>query len=140
MREISGELIPKLKPFVSTFSEGIRYKYKKSDQLRVGGKIVSIFDVSKVTKESKSSMIHIIVDDNIGNMLLMIPKEAYSVLNKKYSFKDGMIIFAEGRLLDFQKLHEKREEAERIEPSPTATLICWLIKPYELEEKQRKEE
>jgi hypothetical protein len=130
---MSNELISKLKPKVTTFSEAIRYNFKHSDPLCVGGVITNIFDMSILTDDKKltDGMVQMTIDDNVGKMLLLIPKEGFDILNKEYSFKNGMVVLAEGKLLDFEKELYKPNSSKSINyDTPAATLICWVVKPY----------
>jgi hypothetical protein len=135
---MSKELVTKLKPWVTAFSEGIRYSHKKADELRVGGSIDSIFDMSELTDDSEwikkysGEMVQMMIDDEVGKILLLIPKEAYDDLNKDYSFKDGMVVIAKGKLLEFEKdIYRPNAKTNTSEPRPSATLLCWKVEPIQ---------
>lgn len=132
---MNNDLISKLRPWVTTFSEAIRYQHQHKDELRVGGKIVRIFNFSSMTQDKKD-MVYLTVDDDVGEISLMVPGDIYEELDNKYSFVKGMIVLADGKLLDpedaFKKpiKSTKLKRSELVEATPSATLICWNIEPY----------
>lgn len=114
------DLIKKLQPWVTTFSEAIKLQCKHGDEICVGGEILSIFDVSDMTN-SEETMVQIEIDDNVGISTILIPKMIY----KRYSLKVGDIILATGKLYDPDRILKKNS---------VATIICWNIELLETKE------
>lgn len=140
----SVELVAKLKPLITTFSEAIRYKYKHRDSLKVGGKIVANFSVPDFSKDSNdddaSYMQYIQIDDAIGQISLIVPGQIYDELSKKYSFDNDTIVIAEGKLLDPEGELKKQIDnkvqlkGRSAEDMPNVTLLCWNVEPYDARE------
>jgi len=138
--KVDVDLVTKLKPLVTTFSEAIPYQYKYKDNLKVGGQIISNFSVPNLSSDSYDKtdlyMQYIEIDDAVGQISLMIPSEIYEELNNKYFFKEGMIILAEGKVFDSDVDIGKKSKGVmknlnyRKEPLPSATLLCWNLMPY----------
>lgn len=133
---MSNNLVSKLSPWVTTFSEGIRYKCQHKDELLVGGKIVRIFDLAKILSDEEA-MVYITLDDDVGQMALVMPSKIYQECNSKYSFCEGMIVLAKGRLLDPDNSLKKPtilKKFETIEAPPLVPLVCWNLEPYKEKE------
>jgi len=133
-------LVSKLRPWVTTFSEAIRYQCQHKDELRVGGKIVRIFNLADIMGDEKE-MAYLTLDDDVGQISLMVPGSIYNKLNSKYSFKEDMVVLADGKLLDPEGMlkRPRTSKGNTIEPPPCATLVCWNIEPY-VENEVPKEE
>ena len=123
-------LVSKLKPWVTTFSEAIRHKYSHGDEICVGGEILRIFDTINFTdRPDFVSIIQVDIDDHVGPITLLVPTEIYSKYKEKYHLKIGDIIVAEGKVYDpYNTLKDDKRD--------TPTLLCWFIKPLD---SQRKE-
>lgn len=124
-----GELVFKLKPWVTTFSEAIKFQYKHGDELCVGGVIKKVFSLpgkitneveKKVEYDSKEDMVHITLDDDVGEISLMIPHHIYETLNGQHAFLNGMVVLAYGKFFCENSLKKTLGY-----PS----LICWDMQP-----------
>lgn len=128
---MSEDLVSKLRPWVTTFSDAIRYQCQHKDELRVGGKIVRIFNLASIIGDEKE-MSYITIDDDVGEVCLMIPGGIFEQLNNKYSFAEGMIILADGKVLDPEGILKRTaKKSESSEASQSATLVCWNVELYE---------
>jgi hypothetical protein len=128
---VSDNLVPVLKSLVTTFSEGIKYNCKHRDELCVGGKIVSILNMSQLMANPEE-MVYLTLDDDVGKMSLMVPGTIFKQLNEKFSLTEGMVVLANGRLLDPEgELKKKRSKIDM------ATIMCWNVEPLQ---KATKEE
>lgn len=149
---MSNDLVSKLRPWVTTFSGAIKFQHAHKDELKVGGKIVHIFDLAGITKDEKD-MTYLTIDDDVGLISLLLPGDIYKDLNTLHSFTEGMLVIATGRLLDpdgtlkkeVEQLSKDKtkssyrsiKEAYRIdEPAPSeplATIVCWSLEPLKEE-------
>ena len=124
-----SSLVSKLKPWV-TFSAAIEINCKHGDELCVGGKVTSIFDMAKFLKdEDKDAVVQIELDDSVGITSLMLFKDAYDKYNEKYNIKENDIILAKGKLFDPENFLKSNKDIDK-----TPRIMCWEIKPLEKEE------
>lgn len=117
---MSSDLVPKLKPWVTTFSEAIRYNHKHGETLKIGGKVRNVYSIPSMDKDDED-MTYINIDDGVGEMTLLVPERFYKQLKELYQLSEGMIVLAEGRLVD--PLGDLKKNHER------ATIMCWLVEP-----------
>lgn len=125
-----NNLVTRLKPWVTTFSEAIKHDYSHGNEVCVGGKILRIFNTLNLSdKPDFISTVQIDIDDDVGAMTLLVPTEIYDKCKEKYDLKIGDVILAEGKVYDpYGTLKKDKRD--------TPTLICWFIKPLD---KQKKE-
>lgn len=118
------DLIKELKPWVTTFSEVIKLKYSHGNEICVGGEIKNIFNLTQFFK-NLDTMVQINIDDKIGEMALLFPKEIYDEFNKQYKLKKGNIILAKGKVYDpFKAFDNEYYNRENI-----PAIICWHMEP-----------
>lgn len=117
------DLFNRLKPWVNTFSEEIRLKYKHGDEVHVGGQITSIFDLYKYSSD-KDPVIQVDIDDGVGESVLLIPIKIYTVCKEKYGIKEQDVVLARGKVLDPSNFLSDKNKGH-IKP----TIMCWNIKP-----------
>jgi hypothetical protein len=132
---MGNNLVSKLKPWVTTFSEAIRYQHHHKDELKVGGKITNIFNLAESSQDIKD-MVYLTLDDGVGKISLVVPNDVYKELDKEYSFQKDMLVLADGKLLDPDGLLQaptKLKKFEQIEPPPLPAIMCWNIEPYKEE-------
>lgn len=122
---MGSSLVKRLKPWVSTFSEGIKLEYSHGDEIHIGGEIVNIFDLSKFIGETKvdPGMVQIDIDDNVGPITIMIPSEAFYSKQKEHDLKAGDVVLATGKVYDPSNALKKNTK------SSCPSVICWDIKP-----------
>jgi hypothetical protein len=120
-------LIKRLKPWISVFSAEINMHNQHGDNVKVGGKITSIFDISSFALELKEDDVEacITIDDSIGTTDLLFIRNTFKAFNDTYIFTPGMVILAEGKVL-------KEQGKKLIEnPSQVSSIVCWDIKPLD---------
>lgn len=109
-----SSIIKKLQKKACVFSEAIKYTHQHGDDLWVGGRITSVFNLCDILNEEQH-LVQISIDDFVGISTLMIPKEIYDAYKEKDIFKIDSLIIAKGRLYDPNKKVK--------ESGPT--VICW---------------
>lgn len=115
---MSDELIHRLRPLVTTFSAAIDVKYSHGDEIKVGGKIIRIFDLPSIIKNG-NGMVQIEIDDAVGITTLMVPDMLLKD-GEKLNIDD--IVVAKGKVF-------KQGKSSKEEPYPT--VYCWEVKVIE---------
>jgi hypothetical protein len=131
---MSKELISKLQPFVNTFSEALKTKYKHGDQVVVGGVIKEIFHMNNFLPEgSEDQGVYLKLDDGIGYNYLTVPDIAFQQFVKDHDLKEGSLVLAEGRLFTVNTTHTYELEGKTITTDKheyeTTRILCWEIAP-----------
>lgn len=90
--------------------------------MKVGGRIVSILDTSKLLQESKD--VYLTLDDGIGINEIVLPVEAYRHYQKKEAFTLNDVIVAEGRIL---KVDISKEGKHFKHPEEAVRIASWSV-------------
>jgi hypothetical protein len=152
-------LVQKLKPWVTSFSEAIRHQYQHGDTVWVGGEIKDIFSVpnvedlvpelekygvTAVTPEDKAMFdaVYITLDDGVGINRLAVPRVAYLKYKELFDIKEGMVILAEGRVVQIKMTETVKGKTRPIEnhPEGSTRILCWKILPLPEKEPEKKPE
>ena len=111
---MSHDVLKAIKPWVKTFSAEIPFKYKHGDDVCVGGIIKKVLDLTELF-EDHDGYAYVYIDDDVGEMTLLVPKEIYKSLDK---IEEGEIVLAEGKILS-----PKQGITKGID------IVCWDIHP-----------
>jgi hypothetical protein len=124
------EVLDAIKPWVKTFSAEISMKNKHGDNVCVGGIIKRITDCTDLFEdEDYDGYAYIYIDDDIGDMTLLVPKEIFKEISKEYDVKEGIIVLAEGKVMKPKGM-----------PSPGVEIVCWNIYPLSTKKTEPQEE
>lgn len=114
----------KIKNMVNAFSESMQNQFKKGSNVTVGGKIISIKDVTLLIG-SNENIFDLEIDDGVGTFTLRIFKSLYDEISSHYGqIKEGDFILAEGLFVESISLEEKEQNL----------VIGHIIKPINEEE------
>jgi hypothetical protein len=133
-------IVQKLKPWVTSFSEAIRYKYKHGDVVCVGGEITDIFSVPNVADllsetegkhEPMYDAVYMTLDDGVGINHLAVPCEAYLKYKEMFNIKTGMVVLAEGRVFELEMTETVKGKTREIKNHPEGSIriLAWKIVP-----------
>jgi hypothetical protein len=131
---MSKELIGKLQPFVSTFSEALKAKFKHGDEVVVGGIITEVFRLNNWLPEgAEDEGVYVKLDDGIGYNHLVIPTEAFDQFVEEYDLDLGSLILAEGRLFTVNTTHSYELQGKTVTVDnhkyETTRVLAWELKP-----------
>lgn len=104
---MTKELVKKLKPYVSTFSEAVSTQYKHGDVITVGGVVTDILNMMELFPDSLGTEgVYVTLDDGIGINQMAIAPKAFQIYQKNHGeIKVGDILLAEGRLFRLDTTH-----------------------------------
>lgn len=116
---MAKELVQKLKPHVTTFSEAIPVLHKHGDTVTVGGKITDILDIAELLQEAeedfRSEGVYITLDDGIGINRIVLPYKVFLHEKEQNYLNVGDVILAEGRVHFLDTSHKyKNKQNEQI--------------------------
>lgn len=132
-------IVQLLKPHVSTFSAAVPLKYKHSDEVVVGGKIVGILNLHDLLKDSPnpedhSEGVYLTLDDGVGLNEVVILSQAYELYLKEFQLAEGMIVIAKGKIDEVDTTHtykNKRGKTNTVDnhEDPTIRVLAWQVRP-----------
>lgn len=129
---MSKELVHKLQPFVSTFSEVIGSTYNHGDVMTIGGVITVIQRINDFVPLEEDQGYYIQLDDGIGINHLIVPTGAVEEFTSNHSLEIGSIILAEGRLFVVNTAHTYELGGQTIvtnnHEDKTMRLLSWQLK------------
>ena len=107
---MTKELVQKLKPYVSTFSEAVSTQYKHGDVITIGGVVTDILNMmellSDTDKPNTTEGVYVTLDDGIGINNMVIAPKAFEIYQKNHGkISVGDILLAEGRLFRLDTTH-----------------------------------
>lgn len=107
------ELVKTLKPFVTTFSEAIPTHCKHGDEVRVGGQIVDVLDMSQIIEGDGEKGVYITLDDGVGHVNVVLPESAYHKYKEAFQLDKGMVVLVEGRVFVVDTTHTEKPEQKK---------------------------
>lgn len=141
-------IVQKLKPWVTSFSEAIQHQFKHGDNVWVGGEIIDIFSVpnvedlapelekfgisaSKPEDKRMYDAVYVTLDDGVGINRLALPREAYLKYKEMFDIKTGMIVLAQGRVLQLEMSETVKGKTRILKDHPEGStrILCWKILP-----------
>jgi len=115
----------KLKPYIECYGAELPLKYSHGDEVMVGGKIVSIFELGNIIgdlldqRDPKDSLgeegIYITLDDGIQPFQVVLHRDIYRFYKGKYNLKIGDVIVVKGKLAFLDTTHREVEKGKIIE-------------------------
>lgn len=139
-------IVEKLKPYVTAFSEELPLRYQHGAEVTVGGKIKKIFKLEDIMsdvlqeKKNKGNIdskdlglgIYITLDDGVGILQIVVPKEVYDFVEKAYGLYPSQVVIAHGKLAFLDTTHRYMRNEQEIQVnnhSKEFRVICWEITP-----------
>lgn len=107
------ELVKTLKPFVTTFSEAIPTHCKHGDEVRVGGQIVDVLDMSQIIEGDGEKGVYITLDDGVGHVNVVLPESAYHKYQEAFKLDKGMVVLVEGRVFIVDTTHTEKVKPKK---------------------------
>lgn len=131
---MSKELVSKLRPFVSAFSEVLKQKHKHGDRVMVGGVIVEVFHMNNWLPDgAEDEGVYMKLDDGIGIIDIVIPTPAYEACLRDFEFGIGSVVLAEGKMVTVNTTHSYKLEGKTItvdnHKNDTTRVAVWEITP-----------
>lgn len=131
---MSNKIIAQLQPFVSTFSEALRAKYKHGDEVVVGGLIVEVFRMNDWLPEgSNDEGVYLKLDDGVGYNHIVIPTKAFNQFEKEYNLEVGSLVLANGRMFTVNTTHTYELHGKTISLDnhkyETTRVLAWELSP-----------
>ncbi|MES9681630.1 DNA-binding protein [Gottfriedia acidiceleris] len=107
LRKEGIELVKKLKPHVSGFSQEFHYSGIYGNKVDCGGAVIRVVDMRIWSDEEEAKIVYVTIDDGIGELLILVPAELWDSLSAK---KDDIVI-ANGVLFTFEKICKFKSKA-----------------------------
>ena len=139
------ELVQKLKEHVTVFSAAIPTQCEHGDEVKVGGKVTAILNLSEILQESNHDTegIYITLDDGVGETQLCLPPRAYELYLENFGeLAIGDVLLAQGRVhyLDtthtFEGSRGKKVTVDK-HPEDTIRVLTYLLVPFSNEKPKK---
>lgn len=128
------KMVKQLKPFVTTFSGALPTVCKHGDEVSVGGKIVSVMNMSDLIDGPEQKGVYITLDDGVGLTHVVIPEKAYNEYKELYNLEIGSVVIAKGKVFvvdTSSTFTPKKKDAYTVDNHKykTTRVFSWSIKP-----------
>lgn len=113
-------IVEALRPHVTSFSADLQQRVTHGQEVRVGGRLRSIMDMSVLHGESDdTNWVYLIIDDGVGENYIMMPSMYYHELqeSRPVTYDDVMIIDAIAFVYDMKE--RGKDAAVRDKEHPT---------------------
>ena len=113
---MAKELVQKLIPYVTTFSEAIPVLHKHGDRVTVGGEVTDILNIAELLQEAEEDFreegVYITLDDGIGINQIVLPHPIYTKAQDKLKVGDVVLAVGLVQFLDTSHSYQSKQNEQ----------------------------